>query len=341
MNLEETMALFDYLVHGLNLVTTIEDIVDINKVHSAKWREQNLGGIYFYHRPTHLSLIYAEAGDAGGYTCFGVWCRMNGYWNTAYRYLKPALHSGTLCSRAEFTRVCFVFGQYEEAINAGNRYSTSENWYPTFYMALSYFMLGYTKKCKDLLDMILKSKVQYGNEAALARGFLQSEFGVEFEVREPGFFHYLTAPENSIASSDIIPIDRNTALKTASAIESTIDYTKNGFRPFRFSNTNLLEPEYPEDGMTYQFLVEADDWIKYLPHAIQNQRDFMKDELEKRLSPLSGAARDEFIEDCRYLYNLEYHTQTGKFIDAPRLLPSPFRTDQIDELLEMDRQVRR
>lgn len=332
------MGLFDTLLYGLNMIDTIKDTSNIFKVHSQNWRENNVCSFYFYHHPTHLSLLYAEACNAGGYTCFGVWCRMNGYWNTAYRYLKAGLHSGTLCSRAEFTRVCYVFGQYEEAITAGNRYSTCENWYPTFYMALSYFMLGYTEKCRQLLIAITEAKLKYNNEAALARGFLQSEYGVEFEVREPGFINYMSASENSILSSEIIPVDRFTALKIASATEFTTDYDKNGFRPFSMGGSTLMEPDYPEDGMTYDFLVRADKWVRELPEIIKNQRTCAKENLENSVVSLSGAARDEFIEDCRYLYNLEYNPQTGKFIDAPRLLPSPFRTDQIDELLAIDKQ---
>lgn len=83
--------------------------------------------------------------------------------------------------------VCFVLGKYEEAIAAGNRYKYVEGWLPTFYMALSYYMLGETETCKELLLMIVNSKEKLLNEPSYARGFLQSEYGMTFEEGEKSF----------------------------------------------------------------------------------------------------------------------------------------------------------
>lgn len=330
------MGLLDILDYGLIIGHTAREISDITKVNSSNFQQNNLCNIYFFHSKSHLSLLYAEAGGAGGYCCFGVWCRMNGYWNAAYRYLKVAAHDSTHRSRAEFSRVCFVLGKYEDAITFGNRYQYTENWQPSLYMALSYFMLGDTEKCKEMLLIVSESQLQYGDEAALARGFLQSEYGMKFEVPEKptGFFAKLLS---NFDPKYIIPMDKNTALEIASAKEDTVIYDAGGYKAFNLGGALIpVHEKPPKDGITYHYLVSVDKWARTLPKCMKESREEMRQRLEP-LIPADGVARTEFIEDCRYLHNFEYDPQTGKLLDAPtRYVPYPFDIDKIKELIDLD-----
>lgn len=330
------MGFLDVLDWGLTIGHTARELSDIHKVNSTDFKQNNLCDIYFFHSKSHLSLLYAEAGGAGGYCCFGVWCRMNGYWNAAYRYLKIAVHDSTYRSRAEFSRVCFVLGKYEEAIAYGNRYQYTEIWQPSLYMALSYFMLGDTEKCKEMLLIVSESQLQYGDEAALARGFLQSEYGMEFEIPEEptGFFATLLS---NFKPKYIIPIDKNTALEIASAKEDTVTYDANGYRVFDLGGGFIPEPDDPpKDGITYHYMVKIDKWAQKLPKQMKESREEMRQRLEANM-PADGVARTEYIEDCRYLHNFEYDPQTGKLLDAPtRFVPHPFDIEKIRELIYLD-----
>lgn len=332
------MGFLDAILVGLSVVHAAKEVSSITKVHSDNWQENNQCDLYFYHQKTHLALLYAEACSPGGYTCFGKWCRMNGYWNTAYQYLKIAAHTGTLMSRCEFTRVCFVLGKYEEAIEFGMKYQYLNGWRPTLYTALSYFMLGDTEKCKELLMLIEQSDQKYDFERSLSRGFLHCEYGMDFEKIEKDyaadFFAKLAGDDTS---DGLIPIDRNTAFEIASKKEDTSNYSSGGYQPFDIGGAILIPPDEPKE-ITYHFLVELDKWLKKdLPKDIQYYREERRKAVENCIKTLEdGECKDDAIIDARYLFNFQYVPETGKLIDAPRILPSPFDTAKIDELLTLD-----
>ena len=336
------MGLFDLLTFGLLGLENAKTRADDLKVSTTNFQQNNQCDLYFYHAETYHSLFYAEACSAGGYCCFGTWCRMNGYWGTAYQYLKIAAYDSTLRSRAEFARVCFVLGKYEEAIAAGNRYKYVEGWLPTFYMALSYYMLGETETCKELLLMIVNSKEKLLNEPSYARGFLQSEYGMTFEEGEKSFLSdFFNEITYGISNDFIIPIDRNTALEIASAKEDTMYFHRTGFVPFSMGRTPLWELKAPKNGYTSSDLVKIDNWIRKLPQNIEEGRNYVRKSLEENVKSWVGVQREEALEDTRYLFNMVYDPQTGKFVDVPRILPSPFDIEAIEQLLETDRQMYR
>ena len=331
------MGLLDIIDIGLIAGHTVRELSDIHKVNSTDFQQNNLSEIYFFHSNSHLSLLYAEAGGTGGYCCFGVWCIINGHWNAAYRYLKIAAHDSTYRSRAEFARVCFVLGKYEEAIAAGNRYQYIEGWQPSLFMALSYFMLGDTEKCKEALLIISESELKYGNEPALARGFLESEYGMEFEIPEEPqnfFMKFLS----SYLPGPVIPMDRNTALEVATAKEDEYAYKIHGYKPYDLNGVFISGFEEPsKDGVTYHYMVKVDKWARKVYKQIKEGREKIRIQLEPRV-PAEGVARTEFIEDCRYLFNFEYDPQTGKFLDAPtRFVPHPYDMEKVRELVFSDK----
>lgn len=337
------MGLLDVLDWGLFIGETATELSAVKKVNSNEFQENNQFGIYLYHKETHLSLLYAEQCFAGGYCCFGVWCRMNGYWKAAYQYLKIAAHDGTLRSRAEFARVCFVLGKYEEAIAYGNRYKYMQNWQPSLYMALSYYMLGDTEKCKESLITITQSPNKYRSEPAYARGFLQSEYGMKFEINTDfdisSFFNKISYGDTPDA---IIPMDKNTAFDIASATENTAIYQRDGYKPFDLGGTVYFDIEMPKDRYrkpneyTNRFLIQTDKWIKQLPERFKIRREEARQALEQILVTISDIEREEVIEDCRYLYNFEYDTKTGKLLDAStRLVPHPFDLEKIQALINL------
>ena len=77
------MGLFDLLTFGLLGLENAKTRADDLKVSTTNFQQNNQCDLYFYHAETYHSLFYAEACSAGGYCCFGTWCRMNGYWSTA------------------------------------------------------------------------------------------------------------------------------------------------------------------------------------------------------------------------------------------------------------------
>lgn len=107
------------------------------------------------HQELNFALIYADCGDYSGYLAYGIWCREKGYFETAYEYLKVAVHSRTVLSRYEMARVCFVLGKYEEAIMYSEMYADEGLYSYNLYQALSYYKLGQNDKFISCLKKLV------------------------------------------------------------------------------------------------------------------------------------------------------------------------------------------
>ena len=188
--------------------------------------------------------------------------------------------------------------------------------------------------------MIVNSKEKLLNEPSYARGFLQSEYGMTFEEGEKSFLSdFFNEITYGISNEFIIPIDRNTALEIASAKEDTMYFHRTGFVPFSMGRTPLWELKAPKNGYTSSDLIKIDNWVRKLPQNIEVDRNYARKSLEENVKSWVGVQREEALEDARYLFNMVYDPQTGKFVDVPRILPSPFDIEAIEQLLENDRQM--
>lgn len=105
--------------------------------------------------------------------------------------------------------------------------------------------------------------------------------------------------------------------------------------------TPLWELKAPKNGYTSSDLVKIDNWVRKLPQNIEEGRNYVRKSLEENVKSWVGVQREEALEDTRYLFNMVYDPQTGKFVDVPRILPSPFDIEAIEQLLETDRQMYR
>ena len=94
-------------------------------------------------------------------------------------------------------------------------------------------------------------------------------------------------------------------------------------------------------GRNDNYLVKIDNWVRKLPQNIEEGRNYVRKSLEENVKSWVGVQREEALEDARYLFNMVYDPQTGKFVDVPRILPSPFDIEAIEQLLETDRQMYR
>lgn len=138
------------------------------------------GYFYQFHKKQNFTSLFADCGEYSAYLGYAIWCRNQGYYETAYEYLKIAVHDRTGLSRLEMARVCFVLGKYEEAIQYSEMFQDENIYSYNFYQGLAYYKLGQIDKCTEIMkDLAETAECDVGDKEA--RAFLENGLGIKEE----------------------------------------------------------------------------------------------------------------------------------------------------------------